>query len=286
MPSSETEHYIKEAGRVRNQANSRGRLLQPARRYLRYNEKAKRQDEAKRLKDMLSPQNIMVSKMGEQSVAMARKHLNSIEEDLEENSAPTNLPGETKDALYKTLNEEIEIYRQGMVPHEEMRRNPVGAVDRHLKHERANKDRALKIKNLLIMLNPDSDEQDLCNLEKYRPHINLPQGASSYMAEAQIPGVFGMTALAKENWPENMPEFGTANSVLKQADERERLEARIKELEAELEAKKPKRGGRAVYWTPERKAAAAEKMRAMAVHRKAKKEELRQQLKEQREQGE
>lgn len=239
MPSAETEHYLKEAGRVRNQANTRGRLLQPARRYLRHNEKNKREDEAKRLREMLSPQNIMISKMGEQSVAQARHHLNVIEEDLEENSAPTDLAGETKDALNRELQEELARFSQGMVPHEEMRRNPVGAVDRHMKHERANKDRALKIKNLLILLNPDSDEQDLCNLEKYRPHIALPNGAASFMGDAQIPGVFGMTAQAKENWPENMPEYGTVNSPLKQASDNERqLEARIRELEAELKQQK------------------------------------------------
>ena len=241
MSLAEAEKYIKEASHVRNVSNTRGKIVQPATRYLRYNEREKRQDEAKRIKGMLEPMNIQLAKMGSQSVAQARTHLNALEEDLELHSPPTDLSPETRDAISRELAKEEAIYKEGFLSHEEMRRNHVGSVDRNLRHAKANKDRALTIKNYRLLLNPDSDEQDLCNLEDLRPSGIIPGSAQHYDANAQIPGHFAMSPQAKENWPENMPEFGTADTPMKQAERREieQLQARIADLEAQLKKEQP-----------------------------------------------
>jgi hypothetical protein len=233
--SVEAEKYLERASHVRNVTNPRGKLVDPATRYLRHNEREKRKTEANRLKQMLTRQNVYDANIGEESRKQAMIHLTRLEEDLEDHSPPTDLSGETKDALYKELQREEEIYRQGMVSHEEMRRNPVGAVDRHLKHSKANRDRALKIKNLRMLLNPDSDEQDLCNLENLRPSIVRPDGTSTFMPGAQISGHFAMTPQAKANWPENMTEV-PEGSCLAQA-ERQELEE-LRELKRQLDEKK------------------------------------------------
>lgn len=251
MSSIEAEKFINDAGQVRNVSNARGRLVQPAVRYLRHHEREKRKDEANRIRSMLDPVNIQLAKMGSQSISQARQHLNALEDDLEKNSPPTDLSGSARDALWKELKREEDIYRQGLLTHEQMRRNHVGAVDRHIRHERTvvdgmtNKTRALKIKNLRVLINPDSDEQDLANLEDLRSHGIMPGVAQPYTSEAQIPGVFAMSPLAKQNWPEGMPEYGTVNSPYKQleAKERQELEALRKEnadLAAQLKKKNPK----------------------------------------------
>jgi len=66
-----------------------------------------------------------------------------------------------------------------------------------------------------------------------RPRAVMPGNAATFEANAGMPGNFAMSAQAKANWPESMPEFGTVNSPLKQAEDREKAE-----LKAQLEALK------------------------------------------------
>lgn len=224
MSLAESEKMLDEVRSVRNVASDMG--LKPARRYLRHNEKDRRETEARRLRETLDPMNIRIAGMGEHSVAAARKHLSSLQRDLKLNSPPTDLGGDTKDTLYaeqKRLEAEISA---GMLTQEEMRRNPVGAVDRHIKWEKANKENILVWKNIKLALNPDSEEQDLCNVEQLRKSGLRPDGVAGFDPNAQIAGHFAMTQQAKANWPEGMPEFGEVNSPWKQAMEREVAELR------------------------------------------------------------
>lgn len=242
MPSVESKKYLDEAKSVRNHANQRGRLITKATRYLRFNERDKRATEAKRIKDMLTPTNIQIAKMGEMSVGQARTHLNALEEDLEIHSPPDDLSGACRDDIAKELAREEDTYRTGLLSREEMRRNEVGALDRHLRHERAvidgmsNKDRAFYIKNLRVLLNPNSDEQDLANLENLRPSTYRLDGAPQFSSSAQIGGVFAMTPQAKDNWPEKMPEYGEVDSPWAQAMRRENeaLKAQLEGVQAHL----------------------------------------------------
>ena len=242
MSLAEAEKYIQDAGHVRNVANKRGKVVEPAVRYLRYNEREKRKDEARRIKEMLEPVNIQLAKMGAQSIAQARTHLNALEEDLETHSPPTDLSPETRDALARELKREEDIYREGLLSHEEMRRNLVNSVDRNIRHQKANKDRGLRIKNYRLLLNPESDEQDLCNLENLRPSGILPGSAQHYDVNAQIPGYMAYSHIPDEKWKEAGLPLVNPNSPLARKTAEE-LEQEIADLKTQLAAKdapKPK----------------------------------------------
>ena len=98
-----------------------------------------------------------------------------------------------------------------------MRRNPPGAVDMHTKWEAQNKARIIEWKNLKRALDPENEEKDYTNVEMLRTSGMSPETAASFMMNAQIPGNFGMTALAKSNCPAGMPENGTLYTPMKQA---------------------------------------------------------------------
>jgi hypothetical protein len=108
-----------------------------------------------------------------------------------------------------------------------MRRNPPGAVDMHMKWERGNKAKIIEWKNIKRMLEPTNDEKDYTNVEMLRSSGMSPETAASFMINGQIPGNFAMTPLAKANWPAGMPEHGTTDSPVKQAERNEVLEAMV-----------------------------------------------------------
>lgn len=120
--------------------------------------------------------------------------------------------------------------REGMLTQEEMRRNPAGAVDVFLKQEgsRAGKDAILTWKRAMRALDPDNADEDYTNVERFRPAVRT-QGPATYMADAQIPGNFAMSALAKENWPLGEPG---ADTPLKQAKKREMTQTQLAALAA------------------------------------------------------
>ena len=57
------------------------------------------------------------------------------------------------------------------------------------------------VKRAMFALDPETDDLDHANLEKYRPSGITPDGTSTWDAAAQIPGHLAMTPLAKERWP-------------------------------------------------------------------------------------
>lgn len=71
---------------------------------------------------------------------------------------------------------------QGMPSQEEMRKAPPGAVDKHMRWERANKQKILEWKNLQLRLTHGEDAE-AANLEKHRP-----VGSTLNMDNAFIPG--------------------------------------------------------------------------------------------------
>lgn len=84
------------------------------------------------------------------------------------------------------------IVADGMPTQEEMRRNPPGAVDKHMSWERRNKNRILEWKNIRRRLHATECDggqvemaRDVANIETFRP-AGLTR--SMDMAGAQIPG--------------------------------------------------------------------------------------------------
>jgi len=234
--NSEAQKVLTDAASVRNVGGKHGRLT-PATRYLRFNERRSRQVEAKRLREQLDPMNLKVSGVGIDSrdAQECRKHLNTLERELEENSPPI-VGGEAKDALYRRSQELQAQIQVGMLSREDMRRNPVGAVDKHVKWERANKDRILEWKNLQLMLEPDDESQDLCNIESFRPESYVPGQPATFNAGAQIPGAITYSHIPDEKWEDTFGSTVNENSPLAAAERRELEELRA--LKAAQDAKK------------------------------------------------
>ncbi len=218
----ETEHYLKEVSRVRNKAEG-GEMVVKAKRYLKHHERESKLTEMASIDKTLRPSNFAAAgTIGAEGRQLLNRRKHALNKQILEGSPPSDLKGETKDALAKRQRELEDNIKVGMPTHEEMRRNPAGAVDKHRKWERANKDRILERQNILQLLNPDDDSKDLTNIDLIRPSM-APQSATTFMADAQIPGHFAMTAQAKENWPLGEPKVDTP---LKQA---ERVEAAAKQ---------------------------------------------------------
>lgn len=240
--SAETDLILAKAKRVRNGRDAEGNLI-PAIRFYRHREKAQRQDELNKIETQLAQPawaNAAITPLYRQQML---KRKTDLKRELNTFAAPTDLSDETKNAVHHRIGElETEI-REGLICHEDMIRNPPGAVDRLIKFNRAKKDRILELKNLKLLREPLSDEQDLCNIETLRRWRGSPGEPSEFMVNAQLPGKFGMSSQAKENWPENMPEYGTADSAMKQVERREQLEREIAQLEAKKAALLAKRQG-------------------------------------------
>lgn len=111
---------------------------------------------------------------------------------------PPPLTESQQNKLYRLNHLALESARTGMVPQEDMRHKPTGAADAHRRWEKAKKQHLLWWKATQILLNPSSDDRELCNFERYRPNRG---GANGMMAEALIPPVFAQSPLAKQNWP-------------------------------------------------------------------------------------
>lgn len=114
--------------------------------------------------------------------AIARKYAESVKEKLEKQSAPV-LKGPELDAVVKEEKELREQWQVGMLSHEEMRKNPPGAVDRLRAWEKKNKSKVLRWKNAQRTINPDNDDQDLASIERFRPKTSQLN-----MDNAQIQG--------------------------------------------------------------------------------------------------
>ena len=174
----------------------------------------------------------------------ASERYNQVNRVLSEQAAK---PLRDKDTVAKLADEVLEnVIRPALVPQEEMRRNPAGAVGKFLRTENSREiqESIQQWKRAKLALEPDSDDPDVANVEVYRPQLHVPGQAATFMAGAQIPGQFAMSAQAKANWPESLPAQGTVASPLAQAqarDKRERTPAQIahtEKLKAAAQARK------------------------------------------------
>lgn len=221
----EAEQITTQLAKVRNVANKNGKVHEDNRavRVLTYRERQALEREKKEFDGMLSRGNAYAAASGlsQEGRHTMRRRILHIEERLER-EGPPEVNGETRDVLAKRLQELNEKIRVGMPTTEVMRRNPPGAVDQHRKWERTNKPLILERQNILRTLHPDDDSKDLTNIDMIRPS-GLPDGTSSFMADAFIPGHFAMTPAAKENWPLGEPKIDTP---LKQAERAEAKEAK------------------------------------------------------------
>ena len=123
--------------------------------------------------------------------------------------SPEPLTGAEKDKLYKLEKRLKDKILNNMPTDEVMRKNPAGAVDWHQRWEKANKKLVRIWKNVRIQLNPDSQDRDLANIDRYRP-----SGQTDRMrTDAQIPGLISYGNVDEEQWPFEQP----TNTALAQA---------------------------------------------------------------------
>ena len=104
-------------------------------------------------------------------------------------------------------------WSEGMLSDETMRKNPPGAVDQHRRWETVNKATIRKWKNVVRQLEPDNDDTDLANIERYRPKGE----ANRLRTDAQISGHMSYGNVPQENWDDIFPT--KPNSALAQVVE-------------------------------------------------------------------
>lgn len=168
------------------------------------------QEEKEQIAATLSPSNPFRNKISKPNLLQARSR--SIDKTLEQ-YAPEPLPGHEKDLLSKKEVELREQWTQGMPTEEEMRKNPAGMVDRHRKWEKANKPAILAWKNIRRQLEPDSDDPDLANIERYRPSGVMDR----MVASAQISGAMNYRSVPQEKWDQAFEGKKPVNTALEQA---------------------------------------------------------------------
>ena len=146
-----------------------------------------------------------------QDKSQARKHARGLKQTIEQYAPkPFDTPLEL-DAAVKRERELREEITTGMLSIEEMRRNRQGTSDsvtRHMKWEKVNKAKIVEWKKLRARIEPDSDDPDWCNLERYRPEKPFV-----YDSTAQIAGHHAMSPQAKANWPPEMEEPKSKTAV-------------------------------------------------------------------------
>lgn len=146
--------------------------------------------------------------------AIATKRMKRLEDTLVSQSPATDLPGAVKDKLYARAKAIEEKVSNGMLSKEEMRKNPAGSVGKHMKWEAANKKDILEWKNIQIMLDPESNDPDLSNLERIRPDGVMDR----FRSDAQISGMMNYRNIPQENWDQAFQGKGPENTALKQAE--------------------------------------------------------------------
>ena len=138
---------------------------------------------------------------------------------------PPEMDGATKDVIQKTINSLETKIKHTMPSTETMRRNPAGAIHENTEHHRLTKKDQLLWKNLKKVMHPDSEDPDLCNLERLRSSVIQRGGTSTFMADAQISGHVALSEKTKENVPEFMDKIaeGSALGQIKTAEFKEEL---------------------------------------------------------------
>ena len=115
-----------------------------------------------------------------QDKAVVKGKLHRMQKALQEQSAPDLTPAMKDKAVKRGTELEAKI-REGMPSSEEMRKNPPGAVGKHMRWEKKNKAGIMEWKNIQVAMNKGSDDPDLANVERLRPATS-----SLNMQNAQI----------------------------------------------------------------------------------------------------
>lgn len=204
---------------------------------LRHHQVTEYQDEADRLNDIVQAPAYVTGV----SRGAARRQAQSINKVIEQQIAKP-LQGAEKDRVAKLANEVMEdVIRPALLPREDMRRNPAGAVGRFLREENSKpvKHAVQQWKRAMLAVEQGNPDPDLANVERFRPEkIHDTGGTSTFMAGAQIAGNFAMTPKAKENWPLGEPTATTALGEVKKREMSDAQKAGLAKAQAARAAKR------------------------------------------------
>ncbi len=145
-----------------------------------------------------------------------RKRLQDVKRQFDMQAPRQITDGSLKDKLVKKSKDLLEKILPGMVSEEEMRKNPAGTVDRHMRWERGVKKDILEWKKIQRCLQNDGSDpltwdRDAANIERYRP-----QGAADRMrTDAQIGGHMSYGNVPQGKWDSVFPN--KPDSALEQA---------------------------------------------------------------------
>lgn len=236
---AETEAILKKVAQTKNTVVA-GKLVEKEVNFLSQQSVQALKNEKEQIAETLKQPEWARHDITARQVEELNERQSNIDAQLED-VAPPKVSGQAKDALNVRRQELEDKIRIGMVTEEEMRRNPTGSVYKHMKWEKENIFNILEWKNIKKVLEPDSEDPELCSVELLRPSM-LPQSGSTFMPDAQIPGHFAMTAKAKENFDKVFPDSPTANTALKQLGRFEddrvgKVEAELKQVKHDLEIK-------------------------------------------------
>ncbi len=103
-----------------------------------------------------------------QDKGAVKAQLTRVQRALREQTPPKMTPL-TQDKIVARGKELEEKIAEGMPSSEEMRKNPPGAVGKHMRWEKKNKVNIMEWKNTQIAMNQGSDDPDLANVERLRP---------------------------------------------------------------------------------------------------------------------
>lgn len=152
-------------------------MTEPVINSLRPNQVADYNEEHKRISTALRERPEMI-----QDKSQAKKTLRSIDNILA-TQGPKELKGKDRAIAEKRTEELKAQILVGMPSHEEMRKCPPGAINKHRGWEKRNKPTIREYKNLMLDLNLGTDDQEVASIEKFRP-----QKSSLNMANAVIEG--------------------------------------------------------------------------------------------------
>lgn len=110
------------------------------------------------------------------------KQLRRLDVQLREQT-PAPFAGPDKDMAVRFEEELRGQILQGMPSHEEMRKNPPGAVEKHIDWEKRNKVKLQMWKNVRLRLNAGTEDDSVANFEKFRPRTSTLN-----MDSAQVTG--------------------------------------------------------------------------------------------------
>ena len=233
----------------------------PRSNYLRPNAKRELEFDAQQCKAQLGETSAHGMVTNKAAVARRLKRI----EKLLRDDAPPEIPVSERDAVDKRIEDlAVQIQDAGMLSHEEMMRNPPGAVGQNIKWTRQTKDAQLEWKSLQLRQNVDSDDPDIANVERLRPTTPYLS-----MDRAQIPRRTISTPSAQFTQNYDDIEFQQRVQTMVQEELGRLTENDLATPTGPTSAaaaaaparmprkKKVKKGGRT--WTPEQKAEASQK---------------------------